>query len=129
MLKPGLEVIKLDYSLKPKIKRNDSLFRTRVRKQSIIVRKQSIIVRKQSIIALYFEYENELKLYKLEARLRGYKTFFILNSAEHEFILLINVKMPTIVGILTFIGMINTTSERLKARNFLFVGILVFMIR
>ena len=26
--------------------------------------------------------------------------------------------MPTIVGILTFISMINTTSERLKARNF-----------
>ena len=25
--------------------------------------------------------------------------------------------MPTIVGILTFISMINTTSERLKARN------------
>ena len=36
-----------------------------------------------------------------------------------KFILLINVKMPTIVGILTFISMINTTSERLKARNFL----------
>ena len=34
-----------------------------------------------------------------------------------KFILLINVKMPTIVGILTFISMINTTSERLKARN------------
>ena len=28
------------------------------------------------------------------------------------------VKMPTIVGILAFIGMINTTSERPKARNF-----------
>ena len=36
-----------------------------------------------------------------------------------KFILLINVKMPTIVGILTFICMINTTSERLKARNFI----------
>ena len=35
-----------------------------------------------------------------------------------KFILLINVKMPTIVGILTFISMINTTSERLYARNF-----------
>ena len=35
-----------------------------------------------------------------------------------KFILLINVKMPTIVGILTFISMINTTSERLEARNF-----------
>ena len=36
-----------------------------------------------------------------------------------KFILLINVKMPTIVvGILTFISM-TKTSERLKARNFL----------
>ena len=34
------------------------------------------------------------------------------------FILLINVKMPTVVGISTFISMINTTSERLKAINF-----------
>ena len=33
-------------------------------------------------------------------------------------ILLINVKMPTIVGIITFISMINTTSERFTARNF-----------
>ena len=42
------------------------------------------------------------------------KLFFMLNSVEHEIYLLINVKMPTIVGILTFISMINTTSERLK---------------
>ena len=35
-----------------------------------------------------------------------------------KLILLINVKMPTIVGILTFISMINTASERLKASNF-----------
>ena len=35
-----------------------------------------------------------------------------------KFILLINVKMPTIVGILTFIRMINTTSERLKVSYF-----------
>ena len=32
---------------------------------------------------------------------RGYKTFSMLISAEHEFILLINVKMLTIVGILS----------------------------
>ena len=64
---------------------------------------------------------------------RGYKTFFILTSTEHEvstapkngnneklrsffsslnlsdivFIMLINVKMPTIVGILTFISRIK----------------------
>ena len=36
-----------------------------------------------------------------------------------KFILLINVKMATIfVGILKFISMINTTSERVKAINF-----------
>ena len=34
-----------------------------------------------------------------------------------KFILLINVKMP-IIGILTFMSMINTTSVRRKARNF-----------
>ena len=31
--------------------------------------------------------------------------------------MLINVKMPTVVGILTFISMINTTFENLKARK------------
>ena len=30
---------------------------------------------------------------------RGYKTFFMLNSTEHEFFLFINVKMPTILGL------------------------------
>ena len=61
---------------------------------------------------------------------RGYKTFFMLNSTEHKistahttkiptkkyvalilsdvvFIMLMNVKMPTIVGILTFMSKIN----------------------
>ena len=37
--------------------------------------------------------------------------------------MLINVKMPTIVGILTFISMINITSENFKV----FFSILVFM--
>ena len=52
---------------------------------------------------------------------QGYKTFFILNPAEHEIYPAHNVKMPTIVGILTFISMINihVTSERLKAINFI----------
>ena len=65
----------------------------------------------------------------LEHRARGYKTFFMLNSAENEicsaykklnannlyffpakqmkFFLLINIKMPTIVGILIFISRKN----------------------
>ena len=34
-----------------------------------------------------------------------------------KFIMLINIKMPTIVGILTFITMINTTFVSLKAIN------------
>ena len=42
---------------------------------------------------------------------------FSYSTLSTKFILLINVKMPTIVVILTFIGMINTTSERLKARH------------
>ena len=36
-----------------------------------------------------------------------------------KFILLLNVKRPIIIGLLTFISMINTTSERLKANNFI----------
>ena len=46
------------------------------------------------------------------------KLFSFSTQRSTKFILLINVKMPTIVGILTFISMINTTSERLKARHF-----------
>ena len=42
-----------------------------------------------------------------------------LNAEEStKFVLLINVKMPTIVGGYTFISMVDTTSERLKLRNF-----------
>ena len=46
------------------------------------------------------------------------KLFPYSTQLSTKFILLINVKMPTLVGILTFISMINATSERLKARNF-----------
>ena len=37
-----------------------------------------------------------------------------------------DIKMPTMVGILTFISMINTTSERLKPRNFFKCGYFSF---
>ena len=49
---------------------------------------------------------------------RLYNLFSCSTQLSTKFFLLINLKMPTIVGILTFISMINTTSERLKARNF-----------
>ena len=41
----------------------------------------------------------------------------MLNSTEHEIIMLINVKMSTIVGVLTFITEINTSFDSLKARE------------
>ena len=40
-------------------------------------------------------------------RLKGYKTFSMLNSAQHEIYPAKNVKMPAIVVILTFISMIR----------------------
>ena len=49
----------------------------------------------------------------------GIKLFPCSTQLSTKFILLINVKMPTIVAILTFISMINTTSERLNTRNFI----------
>ena len=51
--RPGLEVIKLEFILKLKIKHNDSLL--------------ADIFRKQPIIEVYFELESELKFYNLQA--------------------------------------------------------------
>ena len=45
------------------------------------------------------------------------KLFSYSTQLSMTFILLINVKMPTIFGISTFISMIITTSESLKARK------------
>ena len=45
------------------------------------------------------------------------KRFPCSTQLSTKFILLINVKMPTIVGILTVISRINTTSESFKARK------------
>ena len=45
------------------------------------------------------------------------KLFPCSTQLSTKFILLINVKMPSLVGILTFISTINTTFVRLKARN------------
>ena len=50
----------------------------------------------------------------------------MLNSTEHEFIMLINVKMPTIVGILTFIGIMNTPHESIKQEQSLVLSFVVF---
>ena len=47
------------------------------------------------------------------------KLFSCSTQLSMKFIMLINVKMPTIVGILIFMSKINTTSEHLKARKVL----------
>ena len=47
------------------------------------------------------------------------KLFLYSTQLSTKFILLINVKMTTIVGILTFMSRINTTSQSLQARNLL----------
>ena len=60
-----------------------------------------------------------------------YKQIFMLSSTEHEFFLLINVKMPTIVGISTFMSRktsILGLSEPEKKLNFLiFYGYLILL--
>ena len=56
-------------------------------------------------------------------RPQGYKTFFMLSSGEHEFFKVINVKIPTVVGILTFMNRKNSIlglSETEKADFLLF---------
>ena len=59
---------------------------------------------------------------------RGYTTFLCLTQLSMKVIMLIDVKMLTIVGILTFISTINVTSESLKARKVLFFfSILIFI--
>ena len=55
-VRQGLEVIKLEFIPKLKVKRNDC-------------------VRKQPIIALYFEYETVFKFYNPEARDKKYNAF------------------------------------------------------
>ena len=66
------------------------------------------------------------KIYYLKSWPRGYKKS-CSTQLSTKFIQLINVEMPTIVGILTFISMIIKHLRDLKQETSLFVGILVFM--
>ena len=49
------------------------------------------------------------------------KLFSCSPQLSRKFILLINVKMPTIVDIITFISMINTTSQSSTINKFLYL--------
>ena len=59
---------------------------------------------------------NNLSLKAREPGPEVIKLFSCSTQLKIKFIMLKNVKMPTIVGILTYIGMINTTYESLKTR-------------
>ena len=51
-----------------------------------------------------------------------------LNQFKHEFILLINVKMSTIVGILTFINTINISSACFKQDRNHYFSVFYFLL-
>ena len=70
------------------------------RLHTIIYKRKRIEVWKKNI-AIHFQ-DQALRLLKL---------FAYSSQLSMKLVMLINVKMPTIVGILTFISMINTTSE------------------
>ena len=73
-----------------------------------------------SFVSLYYQ-----ETY-LIARPIGHKTSFMLNSTEHE-ILLLNVKMPIIVGILIFMRRIIIIIDDLNLKIPLILGISIFM--
>ena len=68
----------------------------------------------------FYDEEGYSNLRKVRTGREVIKLFSCSTQLSTKFILLINVKMPTIVGILTFISRINTTSESLKARIIVF---------
>ena len=55
------------------------------------------------------------------------KVFLCSTQLSTKFILLINVKMPTIVGILTFKSRINAASQSSKARKVLCLSVFSFL--
>ena len=65
-------------------------------------------------------------LNKAENRLRGYKTFFMHNSAEHRIYPAHKCKNANNCWYFNIISMMNTTSEKLKARNFFICWYLSF---
>ena len=51
----------------------------------------------------------------------------MLNSAEHDIFLLINVKMPTIVGVLTFMSRKNSILSLSEPENAEFLDTFMLM--
>ena len=58
-----------------------------------------------------------VEYFKVYSTVYHRENFLSSTQLSTKFIMLINVKMPTIVDILTFVSMIYTTSESLKPRK------------
>ena len=69
------------------------------------------------LIQKLYETMSYCELRAQQAGLEIIKPFSCSTQLSAKFIMLINVKMPTIIVILTFISMTNTPSESLKARK------------
>ena len=68
----------------------------------------------------YVQLANRQSASPNQDRPRGYKTFFMLNSVEHEM-------YPARVGNLTFISRNRTSPESLRTRNTYIFSVLVFI--
>ena len=63
--------------------------------------------------------EHEISTAHKNLKYRQMKKFLALSLSDVVFIMLINVKMPTIVGILTFMSRINLCSAELSMEKVL----------
>ena len=62
-------------------------------------------------------YYDQLSDKNSSSRIEVIKLFACSTQMTMKFIMLVNVKMPTAVGVLTFISIINTTSVSSEARK------------
>ena len=96
---------------------NPSLVLVQSRKTCPFITERLLMGRKESN-----EQTNEPLFILSKTTTTGFKIIKLFSCSTElsmKFILLVNVKMPTIVGILTFTSRINSTSESLKVINFI----------
>ena len=63
---------------------------------------------------MYNSTEHELSIAHKKLKYRQMRKFLALRLSDVVFIMLTNVKMPTIVGILTYMSMINSVLSRIE---------------
>ena len=77
------------------------------------------------MLLLFLLFEHDIAFTAVERLHQAPWLYFYSCSTQlsTKFIMFINVKMPTIVGILTFISMLNATSESLKQKSSYFLAV------